>query len=492
MKAENNEVTEEVTEEVAVSATEEVVEPTTRDVEIDVTINDIRYMGTVTISLDDCHDINLHDLLDDYDLVARYEGRSLCKVCHILAGEALWKAGEGFDDDIVECCETGWHADKEFMRCLENDTWCFSDLAVYFDEWDEWYALSDTECHSVRDSDDGYEHSIRGPAEYFNDMYYCEECGCYVRSDDWIDDEEQCRWCHADNAPRIIEDYCESHHHEPILFGDYEDKESFVGLGFELEVDCDEDNSYKNNDVAAGLCEASGLADNEMRFAWDGSLSYGFECISQPHTIKAFWEKQSQWRSMLQYLTKNGYESHNPGTCGLHVHVSRGMFGKTKTTQDNAIAKVYTFFDDNWDDIVKVSRRRSFHYCCKNNLYNDDYEAVNEGKTTKYECWKKKSKFEGGHGVALNNSNRATFEYRLGRGTLNAWSFFSWIDFVLTITKNAKRITVEKVESNDLLSWLGGISESTAKYIYKRGAFQKEMLALYPSIEWEQDLIDRD
>jgi hypothetical protein len=168
------------------------------------------------------------------------------------------------------------------------------------------------------------------------------------------------------------------------------------------------------------------------------------------------------------------------------------MFGKTREVQDTAIAKVYTFFDENWDDIVRVSRRRSFHYCQKNYLDSDDEQKIVDNKATRFECWKKNSKWQGGHGVALNNSNRATFEYRLGRGTLNAWSFFSWVDFVLTITKNAKRITVGKVETNDRLSWLGGISESTAKYIYKRGAFQKEMLALYPNIEWEQDLIDNN
>ena len=84
----------------------------------------------------------------------------------------------------------------------------------------------------------------------------------------------------------------------------------------------------------------------------------------------------------------------------------------------------------------------------------------------------------------------ATFEYRLGRGTLNSWSFFSWIDFVITLTRNARRINIEKVTSNDLLSWLGGIKESTAKYIYKRGAFRNEMLALFPNIEWETDLTE--
>lgn len=493
MKAENKEeVTEQVTDGVAMSATEEVVEPTTKDVEIDVEINGTRYNGTVSISLDDCHDINLHSLLDDYDLYAEWEGRRVCKVCHILAGEALWKAGEGFDSDIVECCESGWHADLEFMQQLNNGSYCLKELAYYFEEWGEWYVRSGLVSHTVRDSDDGYQRTIRAPESYFADYYYCDHCDCYIHSDDWIDDEDECRWCNAERGPHVIDDYGESHDREVILFGDYKDEEHFVGLGFELEVDCDSSNEYRNNSTAAGLCNASDLDEDEMRFAYDGSLSHGFECISQPHTVKDFWLKQDKWRKMLQYLASCGYKSHDPGTCGLHVHVSRLMFGNTKTIQDTAIAKVYTFFDDNWEDIVKVSRRRSFHYCNKNELYDSDYNSISEGKTTKYECWKKKSKYEGGHGVALNNSNSMTFEYRLGRGTLNAWSFFSWIDFVLTVTKNAKRITVGKVVTNDKLSWLSGITESTAKYMYKRGAFQKEVLELYPNIAWEQDLIERE
>lgn len=465
--------------------------PTTKDVTIDVTVNGVRYNGVVSIGLDDCHDINLHSLLDDYDLWANYDGTRVCKVCHILAGEALWKAGEGFAEDIEECCETGWHADREFMRQLEDDDWAFEQLCYYFDDWDEWVLYSDTEEHRVIDSE-GYRYSKRAPASWFDERYRCESCGCYIEYDDDYYGDNECRWCHEENMPHIIENYTESHEHDPILFGDYKDEESFIGLGFELEVDGDSSISRHNEETAQGLCEASGLEEDEMRFAYDGSLNYGFECISQPHTVKKFWEKQAQWREMLRYLANKGYRSHDPGTCGLHVHVSRGMFGRTKEIQDTAIAKVYTFFDENWDDIVKVSRRRSFHYCQKNYLDSDAEEKIVDKKTTRFECWKKKCKWEGGHGVALNNSNRATFEYRLGRGTLNAWSFFSWIDFVLTITKNAKRITIGKVESNDKLSWLGGITESTAKYIYKRGAFQKEMLALYPNIEWEQDLIDNN
>lgn len=478
-----------MSEEITVKEEPEVA-LNTKDVEIDVVVNGENYKGIVTISLDDCHDINLHSLLSDYDEYAYHNGFCLCKICHILAGEALYQAGEGFDDDIVTCCETGYHIDVEFTQEVCDSRYCIKPLAYYFEDWDTWYPLSETEEHDVRD-EDGYTQYRRGPASWFEDMYYCDHCNCYVDGDDWDDDNDMCRWCYEESH-KIIEGYSESHEHDPILFGDYESEDSFVGLGFELEVDGAESLRSKNNRVAEGLCEASELDDDEMRFAYDGSLNNGFEIISQPHTVKAFWERQANWAKMLRYLSDNGYKSHDPGTCGLHVHVSRGMFGSKKSDQDTAIAKVYTFFDDNWDDIVKVSRRRSFRYCCKNELYSEEYAQVSKGEKTKFDFWKKKSVYEGGHGVALNNSNRATFEYRLGRGTLNSWSFFSWIDFVLTITKNAKRITIGKVETNDRLSWLGGITESTAKYIYKRGAFQKEMLALYPNLEWENDLIESE
>jgi hypothetical protein len=324
-------------------------------------------------------------------------------------------------------------------------------------------------------------------------LYYCDNCDCYVDYDHYHGDD-LCETCyeelHAnDKAPiGVIEGYSESHEHVPVLFGEYESEDTFQGLGFELEVDTSDDEGLDNYDAAQNLCGECGLEDNEMRYAHDGSLNYGFECISQPHTVKDFWDKADKWRKMLSYLADRGYESHNPGTCGLHVHVSRTMFGANQEEQDKAIAKVYTFFDDNWDDLVKVSRRRDTGYCAKNRMP----DRVMSEKGTKYNKWKKSIKGECamGHYVALNNRNKATFEYRLGRGTLNAWSFFSWIDLMLTITKNARRITVGKVNSNDVVSWLGGIKESTAKYIYKRGAFRPAVLALYPSIEWETDLTD--
>ena len=468
-------------------------EESIKEVNIELTYDGITYSGIAKVNLDS-DEVDLSQIKGtsggvhvdiNLDKVVYYQGYCIARLREILTCTAVHEADP--DSEYVGYCDkSGYYVDRDRLVCTADDKYICEFLAV---EWNgDFYDIDDCSEHTLKDRY-GDTNSVLAPDSYWEGLCFCDRCGCYLEDSDYYWGDGICTFCHdeeEEESSRIIEDYCESHDHTPIFFGDYKDK--FIGLGFELEVDCDSSNQRNNTETAENLCNVCGLQDHEMRYAYDGSLNYGFECISQPHTVKDFWDKQAKWRKMLSYLSEKGYKSHDAKTCGLHVHVTREMFGKNKAEQDSAIAKVYTFFDDNWCEIVKVSRRSSFDYCEKNTLP----ESVEQDSKfpTKYDKWKKTSKFEGGHHVALNNYNTATFEYRLGRGTLNAWSFFSWIDFVLTITKNAKRITVNKVISNDRISWLGGIRESTAKYMYKRGAFRKEVLALYPNIEWETDLTD--
>ena len=490
---------EEITQSEVVQTTQTTDETTEEEtkvveeryVDIDLYINEVHYVGRVRIDEDGVFllDDGLLKTINENDTNVYHHGRQVTNVLSAILGRAHHDAFEKYDDEkyienYIKCDYSGWYGEEGEMVELENGDYCFRRLAI---EWnDEYYYRWECSEHSIRRSD-GDEDYIWAPDTYWGDRPYCECCGCYIEDDSDYYGNGECVYCHEDDES-VIEDYGISHDHEPVLFGDYKDERTFAGLGFELEVDCDYENQHNNEETASNLCSACDLAEDEMRYAHDGSLDNGFECISQPHTVKAFWEKQNSWRKMLAYLSRNGYKSHDAGTCGLHVHVSRNMFGSSQSEQERAIAKVYTFFDENWEDIVKISRRRDFGYCEKNRPYGSDVES----SKNKYETWTKsmKKSVARGHYVALNNANCRTFEYRLGRGTLNAWSFFAWIDFVITITKNARRINIEKVCSNDLLSWLGGIKESTAKYIYKRGAFRKEMLALFPNIEWETDLTD--
>ena len=459
------------------------------DVAVDIVLNSTRYSRTVKVYEDanvDFGDMNTEGVVFYTDANEGIEHTAVL-VSTALRGAALHKSGL-FDGNVAQCYKTGLWLPKDVLVITRDGKYLARNLASDFR--DEWYYRGDGTYENYRD-EEGYRDCFWAPEWYWDDLYYCDNCQCYVQNEQYHGDG-RCYFCWEEEHRRhVIEGYSESHDHNehPVLFGEYKDEEHFAGFGFELEVDTTDVPDENNDDVAANLCSECGLEENEMRFARDGSLNFGFECISEPHTVKDFWSKADKWRKMLTYLAYHGYESHNPGTCGLHVHVSRNMLGNTLSEQSSAIAKIYTFFDMNWDDLVKVSRRRDFGYC-KKNIMSDSAKYKTKAETM-YEKWRvDASRRSQNHYVALNNGNTNTFEYRLGRGTLNAWSFFSWIDLILTITKNARRITVGKVETNDLISWLGGITESTARYIYKRDAFRDQMLTLYPNIEWEGDITD--
>lgn len=297
---------------------------------------------------------------------------------------------------------------------------------------------------------------------------------------------------YRDNIEGIISSYhgTEVRQH---LYGlkDGQSQSQFKGFGFELEVDdhewnaCNEQ-SLINNITAHTILEQSGLEEDEVYFETDGSLNNGFEIISQPHTVEAFYAKKDAWCRMLEILDHATYKSHNGGSCGLHIHLSKTWFGNTETSQNYSIGKIYKFFDEYWDDLLKASRRNSSSrcFCDKNSKYYKD-RAERRGKATPH-AWQEQVKHDHdsrhngeSHHHALNNSNYATFEIRLGRGTLNKASFFAWIDFVLTFAKNAKKSANKLVSARD---WLDGIKPSTAMYLLKRNCFIDTVKILHNGI----------
>lgn len=269
-------------------------------------------------------------------------------------------------------------------------------------------------------------------------------------------------------------------------------KKSFKGFGFELEVDncqhSDYEESIYNNMMANVLAEDCGFADEELFFERDGSLNNGFEIISQPHTIEAFWLRKDSWSNMLRELRNGGYHSHDAQTCGLHIHVSKSFFGETERKQNYNIAKIYKFYDEFWPDIQRASRRKDTDFCSKNGMsyktrtYNSKTER---GKTID---WQKQTASDkrthhhcNSHHVALNNSHDDTFEFRLGRGTLNELSFFAWVDFTIALVKNCTK-SAEKLK--DPVEWLKGIKASTAVYLLKKNSFTDAVNKLFPDLSF--------
>jgi hypothetical protein len=334
----------------------------------------------------------------------------------------------------------------------------------------------------------------------------CWNCGAYIEGR--VHPSGLCSDClnSDDDDDQIIEDYGVSHDNNdaPNFVGDFGGKPDSrkKAFGFELEVDKNSW-SYSSEPCKKMNCEmarkiASLIGSGNIRFATDGSLNDGFEIITQPHSPDAFWRRQNDFAKMLDLLVEWGYKSHSAGTCGLHVHLSRAWFGKTEKEQSLAIAKLFAFFYNRWDDIRKASRRSDFSYCHRNEyakLENGEWSVGNAVLKWRY-CAKKRHSGAIHHGdgsawshyVALNNNNKNTVEIRVGRGTLNKASFFAWIDFCLALARNASKVVIADCEQHGSAEkWLMGIRESTARYLWKKGAFKKEISALFPEVEWEDD-----
>ncbi len=71
----------------------------------------------------------------------------------------------------------------------------------------------------------------------------------------------------------------------------------------------------------------------------DGSLEDGFEIVTHPMSLE-YHEKHMPWAAVLQEAVSMGYRSHQAGTCGLHIHVSRSAFGRIPSAQDIVIARI--------------------------------------------------------------------------------------------------------------------------------------------------------
>lgn len=294
------------------------------------------------------------------------------------------------------------------------------------------------------------------------DYFRCDCCGewfsgCYNEYNGGI----YCDDCFRENYSD--EEYyteIKSYHDRPAThyYGDdggYEtDGSEFKGYGFELEVD----NGGQYDSVARKVMEK---LDREVYCQTDGSIDDGFEIISHPHTETALYNMRNRLDDVMEYLVDQDYRSHDAKTCGLHLHVSRTLFGDNEKKQRIAISKIIIFYDMFWNDILRVSRRTRHQaeewarrYSTTNMKHKDIRDMV-EHPSSRY--------------MAVNLTNRDTVEFRLMRGTLNRRTFWATIDFLITTSKNSTTITYKDITKPE--KWLEGIKPETAEYIRSRGAF---------------------
>jgi len=178
-----------------------------------------------------------------------------------------------------------------------------------------------------------------------SEYYSCEDCGRFVHERDVeeIDGYYYCESCAEDNRT-----YIRNYSFKPLP--------EFHGngvkfFGVELETDLGD-----NRDSYARELYESSRDENLYYLKEDSSLDDGVEVVTHPCTLE-YHLSQFPWQEITNIAKEYEFKSHDAETCGLHVHISRAAFGEGEEEQEKNIAKLLFLVNNNWEDMVKLSRR---------------------------------------------------------------------------------------------------------------------------------------
>ena len=163
-----------------------------------------------------------------------------------------------------------------------------------------------------------------------------------------------------------------------------------------------------------------------------------------------------------------GYLSHQAGTCGLHVHVSRKAFGDSYDAQDSAIARVLFFVECHWRELLRFSRRtqRQMDQWAARYGYRDRpdemLEHVKKGAGSRYTC--------------VNLTNCDTIEFRMFRGTLKLNTLLATLQMVNRICDAAFYLSDDELRALSWSDFVGGIKEpELIQYLKERNLYINEL-----------------
>lgn len=254
------------------------------------------------------------------------------------------------------------------------------------------------------------------------DFQKCDECGDYFSSDYDMHCRNGNHYCDTcwEDMDTIIYDY---HKYEDGYYPRSLARESPLFMGFELEVD----------DVR-GDCESlassvlDGDMDNTLHCEYDCTVD--FEFISQPCTLE--YHKNQHYNDWFFSELDGKCESHDAGTCGLHVHVNKSFF------DDRGYGRLKTILFFFKEELFQFSRRQRWDY---------DYSDFNERIAKEYVTIQKaKNSKHYGHSTWFNENNSSTYEFRFFRGTLRYETFMASLELV-------HNICIAAMSDKDIITW---------------------------------------
>lgn len=281
-------------------------------------------------------------------------------------------------------------------------------------------------CEDTEDyQPESYTVYLEDTSEYVSkdyDYYKCDECGdCFSSSYEMHhrNGKYYCDYCWEDMDPVIYDYHCYHDGYYPRSLA----RESPLFMGFELEVD-----NVRGNydDLAASVLD--GDMDGTLHCEEDCTVA--FEFISQPCTLE--YHKNQHYNDWFFSELDGKCESHDAGTCGLHVHVNKSFF------DDRGYDRLKTILFFFKDELFQFSRRQCWDYG-----YSDFGEKIGKSSVTMH---KAKNTKEYGHSTWFNENNSSTYEFRFFRGTLRYETFMASLELV-------HNICIAAMSNTDVITW---------------------------------------
>ncbi|QGH73532.1 MAG: putative amidoligase enzyme [Podoviridae sp. ctDWo9] len=188
----------------------------------------------------------------------------------------------------------------------------------------------------------------------------------------------------------------------------------------------------------------------------DGSISSGFELVTQPHSLEAYKARSEMWRG-IEELRSSGWVSwENPrGEAGIHIHINNRSF----VSRGHA-ARFINFVYKNKPALVRFAGRDS-HYA----LFNMDdfvvrqiWVGCDENGRNIYRRGSvmeiiDKTIMSSERYLAVNARNRETYELRFFRGNMRKRVILSYLEFAFALHEYTKGLNAHDCVAENALKW---------------------------------------
>ena len=211
-------------------------------------------------------------------------------------------------------------------------------------------------------------------------------------------------------------------------------------FGFELEVNTRERINGNLLNIYAGVVREI-LGEILYDIQEDGSVSNGFEIITNPMSKEYYFSKDTQdrLRTLLKFLNSVGLNYNNG--CGLHIHTTRKPIEDLKI--ENYIGKLHLIMETFKDEFKILSQRDSYTYC---RFLSDEVSLSVEDLKASSLLDKKKNTTRY---LTINNQKGATIELRLFKATTNIQILNAYMQIYMNIIDYLKKDKLDKKTIKD-------------------------------------------